>query len=463
MRAEPPRPQPPSAVHALRIEQAGAEPVPASERHGRPWSLFTLWFGANVQFATLSVGALSTAVFGLDLLPAALAITLGALLGSALIGLLSTRGPGTGVLQLIQSRGPFGRLGNLPSAAFTVVNGVGWCVVDTVLGVFILRRLFSLDFTPALLVMVVVQMAIAVVGHRMIHYVERVLAAVLVVVFAVVSVYGFGDAASSPAATPFAGAAGAFVLTVSVTSARCLGWASYASDYSRYFPEATSKKRVFGAAFGGAALAGVWIGVLGAALGTLSVVSDPSAMVSGVLPASLGNITLFCLLLSTLASTVIDLYSGSMAALVAGVRVERWVSVVCVGSLGAVLAWFAGRHDWAGQFQDFLLLTGYWLAPWAAVIIVAYWWRERSTPVARLYDPAHRYGWGLPAVLVGVLTSLPFMSQSLYTGPIAAAHPGLGDIGHFVGFAVAGLVFAALTAWKPAPVSAQATAPLINV
>jgi purine-cytosine permease-like protein len=49
-----------------------------------------------------------------------------------------------------------------------------------------------------------------------------------------------------------------------------------------------------------------------------------------------------------------------------------------------------------------------------------------------------------------VAAAVPFMSQSLYTGPIAAAYPGLGGIGHVVGFAVAGLAYAAFTARQPA-------------
>lgn len=432
------------------VERAGAEPVPPDHRHGRPWSLFTLWFGANVQFATLSVGALSTSVFGLDLLPAVLAITLGTLLSSALVGLFSTRGPLTGVLQLIQSRGPFGRLGNLPSAAFTVVNGVGWCVVDTLLGIFILRDLTGMGFAPALLLMAAAQLAIAVIGYRMIHYVERALAVLLVVVFAVVSVYGFGDAHAAAPVEPFDGTTAAFLLVVAVTAARVIGWSAYASDYSRYLPAASAPKRVFLAAGGGGAVAGVWIGALGAAIGTAGALDNPSSMVSGLLPDALGTVVLLSLLLSTLASTVIDLYSGAMAALVAGFTIPRWVSVLVVGGLGTAISWYAGHGDFAQQLQDFMLMTGYWLAPWAAVIVVAYWGRRRGTyDISRLYDTGHRLGWGLPSVLLALLAEIPFMNQSFYTGPLADAHPALGPLGLFVGFVVAGAAYGGLSAWRP--------------
>ncbi|MGX1669461.1 purine-cytosine permease family protein [Streptomyces sp. NPDC055400] len=454
MRADPERP--------LYIEELGAEPVPLNRRHGHPWSLFTLWFGANVQFTTLSVGALSTSVFGLDFGPAVLAIVTGTLLSSALVGLFSTRGPLTGVLQLVQSRSPFGRLGNLPSAAFTVVNGVGWCVVDSLLGIFILRDLTGMGFGPALAVMALAQMGVAVVGYRLIHTVERGLAVLLVIVFAVMSVYGFGEVRAQAPIAPADGSTAAFVLVVAVTAARVLGWSAYASDYSRYLSATSRPRRVFLAAGGGSAVAGVWIGTLGAALGTAGALDDPSGMVSGLLPHALGTVVLLSLLLSTLASTVIDLYSGAMAALVAGFTIPRWVSVLVVGGLGTALAWYAGHGDFATHLNDFLLMTGYWLAPWAAVMIAAYWGPGRHT-VADPYDTGHRFGWGLPCVLLALAVEIPFMNQSLYTGPLAAAHPALGPFGLFVGFMVAGLAYAVLcTVRTPAHPTAKIGHPFVS-
>jgi NCS1 family nucleobase:cation symporter-1 len=428
---------------AFQVESKGIEPIRVDERHGRPRSLFTLWFSGNVQFATLITGALATSLFGLQFWLGALAIAIGTVLGSSLVGLLSTRGPRTGLAQLIQARGPFGYFGNLPAAVFVVLNGLGWFAVDTVLGVFILRNLLHVSFLFALMIMVVVQVGIAIVGYSLIHAVERVLAVVLTVVFVIVSFYGFNTAhVSGEGHSPTPGVAGAFILTVAVTSARCLGFAMYASDYSRYLPQQTLPRRVFLAAFGGGALGGVWIGVLGAALGTATEITDPSSLVTGLLPKVFGIITLIALVCSTVASTVIDLYSGSMAALVMGVPIRRWISALVVGAVGTLVCWFAGQQDYAGKFQTFLQLTGYWIAPWSAVLMVDFWWLNRGAglSLAQLYDRHHR-GRGLLAVIVGLAAASPFMHQDLFTGPIASAHPGLGDLAYFVGFLVAGLVY----------------------
>ena len=50
----------------LDVEPHGIEPVKDAERHGRPFNAFTLWFGANVEFATLITGALMVTLFGMS-------------------------------------------------------------------------------------------------------------------------------------------------------------------------------------------------------------------------------------------------------------------------------------------------------------------------------------------------------------------------------------------------------------
>jgi NCS1 family nucleobase:cation symporter-1 len=88
----------------------------------------------------------------------------------------------------------------------------------------------------------------------------------------------------------------------------------------------------------------------------------------------------------------------------------------------------AGR-DPAGtahRYTNFLSLLSIWAAPWAAVMLAT-----RSAT-------ARRYGTGaLVAWPAGIAASLPFWQQSWFTGPVAAAHPQLGDVSYFVAFAVA--------------------------
>ena len=60
----------------LTVEPHGIEQVSASERHGRPRALFTLWLSANMGLPVWLVGALAI-VFGLGFADGVIAILVG--------------------------------------------------------------------------------------------------------------------------------------------------------------------------------------------------------------------------------------------------------------------------------------------------------------------------------------------------------------------------------------------------
>jgi hypothetical protein len=59
---------------ALAVEPGGAEFIPLSERHGTPIQLLWTWTSPNMEFATIFVGVLAVAGFGLSFWTAVLAI-----------------------------------------------------------------------------------------------------------------------------------------------------------------------------------------------------------------------------------------------------------------------------------------------------------------------------------------------------------------------------------------------------
>ena len=61
------------------VERRSIEFIPESERHGSVFSLFTLWFAANMQITTVVTGALAV-IIGLPLLWALVAVVVGNLL-----------------------------------------------------------------------------------------------------------------------------------------------------------------------------------------------------------------------------------------------------------------------------------------------------------------------------------------------------------------------------------------------
>ena len=50
----------------VAVEPGGAECIPLHERHGKPLQLFWTWSSPNMEFATIFVGVLAVAAFGLN-------------------------------------------------------------------------------------------------------------------------------------------------------------------------------------------------------------------------------------------------------------------------------------------------------------------------------------------------------------------------------------------------------------
>ncbi len=429
----------------LRVEPHGTEPIPEKDRHGKPWSVFTLWYSSNVEFATLVTGVLATAAFGLGFLQATLALLIGNVLGAVFLGVLSARGPQLGVPQLIQSRSSFGYFGNYVPGGLNFVAGCSWFAVNTVLGVFAMEFLFHTDFLAGLIILAAIQVLIAIYGYNLIHAVERWLVVVLTAIFIMVSVYGFGHAHlgtgfSASTAGPL-GFSGGFILTVAISFSYILGWMPYACDYTRYLPRTASKPAIFGYAAVSLLISCVWMELLGAALGTIRFVSVPTDVVTNIMPHTAGQITMVAVILGTVTANVLNIYSGAMSALVINLPLKRWQAALLVGVVGTVISWLTGRHDYYSHYENFLFLLGYWIGPWLAVMLVDFVTSRRSTDTALLYDRHHPVGMGLVAFLVGLACSVPFMNQTIYVGFVAHRYPQIGDCTYFVGFLISGLVY----------------------
>jgi hypothetical protein len=109
-------------TQVIAVEPGGAEFIPLNERHGRPIQLFWTWTSPNMEFATIFVGVLAIAVFGLGFWQAALALILGSAIGGVVQGALSVRGPRYGVPQMVLSRLGFGYWGNALPAGLNSVT-----------------------------------------------------------------------------------------------------------------------------------------------------------------------------------------------------------------------------------------------------------------------------------------------------------------------------------------------------
>ncbi|MGH3291305.1 MAG: purine-cytosine permease family protein, partial [Trebonia sp.] len=211
----------------IAVEPGGAEFIPLNERHGRPLQLFWTWTSPNMEFATVFVGLLGI-LLGLSFWETFLAIVIGTGLGSITQGILSTSGPQYGVPQMVLSRRGFGYWGNaLPAGINSVVAGIGWFAVNSVSGALALNALTHLAAVLCLLIVVALQLAVAFLGHNLIHAFERYAFPVLVIIFLIASAWTLSKAhpGASHQTIP-----GAFLIVLGATFGYSVGWNPYASD-----------------------------------------------------------------------------------------------------------------------------------------------------------------------------------------------------------------------------------------
>ncbi len=106
--------------------------IPERERHGHPFSQFTLWFGGNLQITAIVTGALAV-VLGGDVVWSLIGLLLGQVLGAAVMSLHALQGPRLGLPQMIISRAQFGVFGAVVPLVLVCIMYVGFSASGTVL------------------------------------------------------------------------------------------------------------------------------------------------------------------------------------------------------------------------------------------------------------------------------------------------------------------------------------------
>lgn len=441
---------PASVARPTSIEPGGIESIPADKRHGSPWQLLATWSAPNLEFATVFVGFIGVAFFGLGFWQAVAAIVLGNALGAASQGVLSTWGPREGLAQLVLSRTAFGLRGNiLPAAINTIMAGLGWFAVNSVSGALALTTLTGMPAWLSLIVIVVLEVLLAFVGHDLVQVFERYASVVLGVIFVVATIAVFANPHVGPAIAGHNGFSFAgFTLTASAAFGYAAGWNPYASDYSRYLPKTASP-----ATLGWAAGLGNFVSctVLMAGGAAAALVANPKAIptdayVSGM-PTWIGDVTLVAIAVGAIAANALNVYSGAMSFLAAGVKIpfslRRAVIAIGFGILGFVIALIAVLNAaFSENYENFLLVIAYWIAPWLGIVLVDRLVRRGTAIAPFIPDRAkYRNPAGIIALVVaGALSIWLFSNQTFYTGLVAKAAP-IGDLTPLVGFVLAGLLY----------------------
>lgn len=448
----PPRP--------TAIEPGGIEAIPADRRHGSPWQLFATWSAPNLEFATIFVGAIAVALFGLGFWQAILALVVGTAAGALTQGILSTWGPREGLAQMVLSRTAFGYRGNiLPAAINTVMAGLGWFAVNSVSGAFALATLSGMPVILALLIVVVIEVAVAFIGHDLVQLFERYSSYVLGAIFIIATITVFLHADFGVIHKTGNFTVAGFTLAAGAAFGYAAGWNPYASDYSRYLKASASRTTMGWAAGLGNFISCIVLMAAGAAAATIAGFNpdDPTTSFTATMPVVIRDLTLIAITVGAIAANALNIYSGSMSFLAAGIKIKfalrRAIIAIGFGVIGFFIALSAVLNSTlSSDYDNFLIVIAYWVAPWLGVVLVDRYLR-RGTEISSIVTDRARYR--NPAGIIAfvfalVVSTLLFSNQQFFHGLFVAQSltetdfNGIGDYTAIVGLILAAAAYAVL-------------------
>jgi len=440
------------------IERRHLDHVPDSEWHGKVWRQGPFWFLGNFQPFTLAL-AFFGPVVGLNGLWTSVAGVAGILFGAMFMAAHSAQGPTLGLPQMIQSRAQFGYSGVVVPLVATTLTFVGFNVVTVVIIKQGLLDIFGWNAATVAVVVSLAAASLAIYGHDWIHKIVLTVFWISLPLWILVTLAIMLDAAGGHGPSTGGFNAVGFFSMFTVAASYNITYAPCVSDYSRYLPRATSRRRLTTAVFLGAVGSPLWLIPVGAWMATRLHVSDALTGIDVAGNATfsrLGTVLALVAVAALVAAMGISAYSGMLSIITIidsfrPVRSSRKVRIITVVSLA--LAWFilgAVLTNATTVLNDWLIVMLYLLAPWTSVNLVDFYFvRHGRFAVTDLFTPNGIYGrWGvrgISAYLIGVAVEVPFMFiTNFYESPGATWLRGV-DISWILGLVAAGGIYFAST------------------
>ena len=298
--------------------------------------------------------------------------------------------------------------------------------------------------------------AISIVGYNLIHRVGKIASILGIVGFAYLAIRLFSVHDVSAAFGTHYGSV-PFLLAVSLGAGWQLTFGPYVADYSRYLPEDTPERSVFWATLAGSVIGSqvsMTFGVLVAAVAGDAFLGNQVEWLGGLAgPAAIAALIYLVIAAGKLTVTCLNAYGSFMCAstIVTGVtgaqRVGRRTRVAFILVMLLVSMFIAlwASVDFLSNFKNFVLLLLMVFTPWSAINLTDYYLvSKEKVDLPALYDPNGRYGrWNAAAITtyaVGIVVQVPFLAQSMYTGPLTEKLGG-ADVSWIIGLVVPAVMY----------------------
>jgi purine-cytosine permease-like protein len=175
---------------------------------------------------------------------------------------------------------------------------------------------------------------------------------------------------------------------------------------------------------------------------------NPTGAFTSLLPKALADLALLAIAIGAVAANVLNIYSGALSFTALGIKLplalRRAIVALGFGTIGFFLAWH-GLGDAGTQYENFLLIIAYWIAPWLAVVFCDQILRSRQSPDQiehLLFDKRHAVWAGPVAMAAGMGVSIGlFSNQTEYLAPVPHHVGAVGDLTFEVGFVLTAVIY----------------------
>ncbi|KAI5367101.1 Putative purine-cytosine permease, vitamin B6 transporter Tpn1 [Septoria linicola] len=436
------------------IEARGVQRVLPEDRHDLSRLGFTqimlLWISINLEAVVIALGFLGPIVYYLPFMDSCLLGVFGSIVGATPVAYIATFGPRSGNRTMILTRFITGWYPSKLIVVLTLIIFMGYILIDAVVGGQILSAVA--DGRLSVIVGIVIVCAITWVVSTF-GYILSILSGVAGQNFDL-----YGNPSAGLSSNVIAGNRLSFF---SLCLAAQITYAQGAADFFVYYPVNASRTKVFISTLAGLTLSSTFALVVGIGLGSGTFtnpdwaaayeVSQGALIVEAFKP--LGSFGSFCsviVALSLIGNMVAPTYASGIDFQALG---HMWENVPRIfwNTLALVIPMICaitGRGHLAEIFTNFLALMGYWVSIWIAIFLEEHLifrkWLGRGWKWEDWNDRT-RLPLGVAALIafiVGWVGSILCMAQVWYVGPLAALISEYGgDMGNYVGFAWAGLVY----------------------
>ncbi|KAG4436037.1 hypothetical protein IFR05_008469 [Cadophora sp. M221] len=460
----------------LGLEVRGIHRVKENEQTARTtlsfWQIVMMWFSINTAPQNITLGSIGREVYGLGFRDAVLCSVFGGLVGCIPVAYTAGWGPWSGNRTMICARYTMGWWPVKLCVLLNLVILIGYSMIDAVVAGQMLSAVSpngSLTVQVGIVITAIITWVVTTFGIKLFHYFERyafIPQTIVLLILAGTAGPKFDTKSSSTVeGTTLAGNRLSFF---SICLSAAVTYAPGAADFLVYCdPKIATRWKVFAATLLGLSLSFTFTFTVGAGLAS-GLQNDPTWEVAGAGTGALvvagynglGGFGKFCAVVSALGlipNMVAPTYISGIDFQILGrafAMIPRFIWNTFAVVVFAVCA-LAGRNSLSAIFTNFLALMGYWVVIWIAITLEEeFIFRRRRNPsfVWSDWNTPEKLPIGIAALVafcVGWAGSVLCMAQYYFIGPLAALVGDDGaDMGNYVGFAWALLIYPPLRYWE---------------